>query len=251
MGPDAQIARAVTLAAAGRLGSDDELGLVAGLCTFIDLLVDAVTELATPAPVGAWVEALRRSVDALLLAPDDEPWHRRDLLRLLDELADEAVLGDRPSSVDVDPAQLAALLGTRLTGRPGRVRFGTGAVTLSSLAGLRGVPARVVVLLGVDGDPGSGVPFTPDDLIALSPMLGDRDPRAEVRAQLTCPASVPTSKSSWTHFDDIASINRPSGSGEKASTSGWFQGVASFSPFFSASSRPKTYWNRLFPNRPM
>lgn len=32
---------------------------------------------------------------------------------------------------------------------------------------------------------------------------------AEVRAQLTCPASVPTSKASWTHFDDIASINRP------------------------------------------
>jgi exodeoxyribonuclease V gamma subunit len=78
---------------------------------------------------------------------------------------------------------MAMLLAERLGGRSGRPRFGSGAITLSSLTAQRGVPYRVVCLLGLDTDAGGGAAAA-DDLTATSPVVGDRDARSETRAQL-------------------------------------------------------------------
>jgi len=60
----------------------------------------------------------------------------------------------------------------------------SGAVTFSSLASLRGIPARVVAVLGLD-DGAWPRPSRPDptDLLVAHPQPGDRQPRQEQRQQ--------------------------------------------------------------------
>ena len=82
-------------------------------------------------------------------------------------------------------AEIRRLLGDRLQGSPPRSDFFRGGITVSSLTPLRWLPFRVVCLLGLDdaGTTGSGT-GDGDDLAALAPLVGDHDPRSEVRQAL-------------------------------------------------------------------
>jgi exodeoxyribonuclease V gamma subunit len=67
---------------------------------------------------------------------------------------------------------------------PARGGVAGGAISFSTLAGLRALPARVVAVLGMDdGAWPRAHPTDPIDLLAAQPRSGDRDPRAEQRQQ--------------------------------------------------------------------
>jgi exodeoxyribonuclease V gamma subunit len=84
----------------------------------------------------------------------------------------------------VEFIDLRRVLGERLGAAPGRADFFRGGVTISSMTPLRGVPFRVVVLLGVDQPAFSVGAPDGDDLTAAAPLLGDRDRRGESRQAL-------------------------------------------------------------------
>ncbi len=165
------------------LGRDDAdtLGAVADL---IDELGRATSLLRTPGTVGEWCDALAAAVGALCAVPDDEAWRWRGVERAIEGFRDDATVDGSPRGEIIDPADLATLFRRRLAGTNGRPRFGTGAVTVSSLTAQRGVPHRVVCLLGLDDDVAAGSLSSTEDLTGDPPCVGDRDARSEQRSQL-------------------------------------------------------------------
>lgn len=162
----------------------DDLELLGALADFVHRLRQAVDGLSSAQPVAAWCEALSAAARSLCALDDVDAWQWQVLERELDGLRSEAVVGDEPSRHAVSPGEMVVVLEARLGGRPGRPRFGSGAVTVSSFTAQRGVPHRVVCLLGLDGDLGVSSMLSADDVMVAAPCVGDRDARAEVRAQL-------------------------------------------------------------------
>ncbi|MEZ5144871.1 MAG: exodeoxyribonuclease V subunit gamma [Acidimicrobiales bacterium] len=190
-----QLLLGATMAAGGhRLGpgdvvpfadvEGDDVTVAGALAELLHHLGAAVTALRTPCSVADWVGALGEALPTLCSVPDADAWQWLAVERTLAAVADEATVDGAPRTQPVEPAELAALLRARLAGSPGRPRFGTGAITVSSLTAQRGVPHRVVCLLGLDDDVTAGGLAAAEDLVAAEPCLGDRDPRSEQRAQL-------------------------------------------------------------------
>ena len=69
----------------------------------------------------------------------------------------------------------------RPSGTAGRADFFRGGVTISSLTPLRGIPYRVVCLLGMDESAFALGSPNGDDLTTADPRLGDRDRRSDAR----------------------------------------------------------------------
>ncbi len=161
----------------------DVVEVAGDLADFVDRLGRAVARLSVEQPVAAWCDALRDAALQLCALDDLDSWQWSRLESELTRLAADATIDGYPVDRPVPPQQMAALLAARLGGRPGRPRFGSGAITLSSLTAQRGVPHRVVCLLGFDTELGGGA-ASADDLMAAQPCLGDRDARSEGRAQL-------------------------------------------------------------------
>ena len=103
---------------------------------------------------------------------------------VLAQIADDATLHSESCATDLCLADVRHLLGRHLQGTAGRADFFRGGITVSSLTPLRGLPYRVICLLGMDeagftvGSPEG------DDLTATDPHLGDRDRRADTRQAL-------------------------------------------------------------------
>lgn len=135
--------------------------------------------------LSTWIGWVLESLDALTDQQSDSDWQRRHLLEVLGDLRPES---GAPEETVADPllsvgefraAATESLSAVRRRGGPAE-----GALTLGPLQALRSVPARVICLLGIDADVlGSGTADA-DDLLAASPALGDRDPRADGRQLL-------------------------------------------------------------------
>lgn len=162
----------------------DDVELAGTLAEVIDRLAAAVDRVAVDQSVATWCDAVRVAALSLCAVADVDSWQWGDLETELGQMADESVPAGQLLPRDVPWRELATLLRERLVGRPGRPRFGTGAITLSSLTAQRGVPARVVCVLGLDGDVGVASTIGSDDLMLAAPCVGDRDPHGEMRAQL-------------------------------------------------------------------
>ena len=142
------------------------------------------TALRTDATVREWSDCLLAGLHALCDTTADDSWQWRDVEKAIGGFRDDAKVGDGWRTTIVPATELIELMRIRLDASGGRARFGTGAVTVSSLTAQRGVPHAVVCLLGIDDDLGSGSLAAAEDLIASAPCIGDRDARSEYRAQL-------------------------------------------------------------------
>ena len=152
------------------------LALLGRVAELLERLEHALAGFRSARTACDWLDALEAAVDELGAAPVDAPWQSVQLRRELAALS--ACAGDAPAEL----ADLTALLGDVLAGRPTRTSFRTGALTVCTLTPMRSVPHRVVVLLGMDDGvfPRSGLPSA-DDVLARDPRLGERDPRSEDR----------------------------------------------------------------------
>jgi exodeoxyribonuclease V gamma subunit len=153
---------------------------------FVDRLQLSLDALNSPKTIDAWAEAIAGAADALTATSERDSWQRAELDRMLDDVVGEATATDGGgSSTHIVPAEVRALLGERLKGRPTRANFRTGHLTICTLMPMRSVPHRVVCLLGMD----DGVfprksPRDGDDLMLADPHVGDRDARTEDRQLL-------------------------------------------------------------------
>ena len=146
-------------------------------------VLDCVSRLATlaarPAPVAAWCDAIEAAVVSLCGERCPQLGEPLGLLRRLRDAAAGAV-ADRELGFD----EVRTLLAEWSEEKAGRQPLHTGAITATSMVPLRGVPFRVVCVMGYD-DEAIGTPEpSKDDLVARMPLVGDVDPRAEQRRAL-------------------------------------------------------------------
>lgn len=167
----------------GALPLDDvdsnSVDLAGRLAEYVTSLRDAVA-LARPQPLAGWLGALGDAVAALTaLAPADE-WQLAHLRRLLARAV--AAAGPHAETTELRLTDVRALLGPELAPRPSRTNFRTGHLTICTMVPMRSVPHRVVVLLGMDdGVFPRSTRLDGDDVLGRSPLVGERDARAEDR----------------------------------------------------------------------
>ena len=158
----------------------DGARVLGNLAEFAEALFDLDRELAAPRSPGAWAAALDGVLDRFFLSEDDE---ERDLLAVRRALVrlDEHT---RAAGFD-EPLSLAAVrthLAAALEGDPQGGGTLTGRVTFCSLRPLRGIPFRVVALLGMNDGAFPRTQRPPTfDRIAAEPRPGDPSARDEDR----------------------------------------------------------------------
>ena len=160
-----------------------EIALAGRFTELVDRLAASLAELRGPAPLGTWTEALRLATARLGAVADAESWQVAQLRRELAEVEDDA--GAAVGSLSLSLADVRSLLAVRMAGRPTRANFRSGSLTVSTLVPMRSVPHRVVCLLGLD-DGAFPRRHRPDgdDLLALAPCVGERNPGSEDRQLL-------------------------------------------------------------------
>lgn len=161
------------------LESPETVATVGAFVSLVDVVSAAVRDLAATQSPRHWIDRLGAALDELVALGDDDAWQWRRLEDALQSFAEDAAAFEAEVAGD----ELAALLSEQLGGVAGRARFGSGAVTLTSLTGLRAVPHRVVILLGLDGDLGV-TGGRADDLLSVDRRAGEPQPLRELRAQL-------------------------------------------------------------------
>ena len=160
------------------VGSGD-VDLVGRLTEFVLRLRDVTDRLVGARPLDEWLEALEEGVGALTSISSTDAWQAGQVSRELGRVRQEAA-GTAVGELRLPDVR--AMLDDRLAGRPTRANFRTGTLTVCTMVPMRSVPHRVVALLGLDDGvfPRIGT-FDGDDLLARTPLTGERDARTEDR----------------------------------------------------------------------
>ncbi len=156
----------------------NEIDLAGRLAELLDRLGSCLAGLESATTVAEWMDALRRGVRDLAEVGGDDAWQLPQLERELARAAASSSVG----GPELRLADVRALLGSRLAGRPTRANFRTGTLTVCTMVPMRSVPHRVVCLVGLD----DGVfprrdTVDGDDVLGRRPLTGERDPRSEDR----------------------------------------------------------------------
>ncbi|MGA1345698.1 MAG: exodeoxyribonuclease V subunit gamma [Ilumatobacteraceae bacterium] len=163
----------------------DDLAVIGAGSALLQALRAAHDTLTRSLPAWEWAGHLLDVLRSLVTVDDDRAFLWRSVERRVNDIIEAVDLaGPEAERTPVDPAEMVGLLAGGLASSAGRPRFDTGRVTLSSLTALRGVPHRVICLLGMDLDVEPSGFGSPDDLVAAAACLGDRDARSEHRAQI-------------------------------------------------------------------
>ena len=152
------------------------IDLAGRFAEFIDRVDAATRSFDRPHTVARWTELLGDAV--LDLGEPLQAWQGVQLRSELGDVAETAA----DTEVELTRADAAALLQSRLEGRPTRASFRTGTLTVCTLVPMRSVPHRVVCMIGMDDGsfPRHGV-ADGDDVLARAPRTGERDVRSEDR----------------------------------------------------------------------
>ena len=203
----------------GVLALDDvesgAIDLAGRFAEFVERVHAAVAALSHPQSIFGWTEAIAGLADALTATSDRDWRQRRELQRLLDDVAAESSAGaDDPGRRDatLELADVRVLLADRLRGRPTRANFRTGHLTVCTLVPMRSVPHRVVCILGLDdGEYPRRARRDGDDLMLADPVVGDRDARAEDRQMLLDALLAATERLiiTYTGNDERTNVRRP------------------------------------------
>lgn len=138
---------------------------------------------AVPRPVADWCDAIETVLTDLCGRECDDLVEPRACLRRLREAAAGTAAEREPVPCD----DVHAIVTNWLDEKPGRQPLRTGAITASSLVPLRGVPFRVICVVGYDDGAVGASESETDDLVARQQLVGDVDPRIdERRALLDC-----------------------------------------------------------------
>ncbi len=160
----------------------NEIDLAGRVAELVDRLHRTLAALGSARSVTHWMDALRTGVRDLTDVPADDAWQFPQLER---ELTRAATTEAGDGELELRLADVRALLGGRLAGRPTRANFRTGTLTVCTMVPMRSVPHRVVCLLGLDDGifPRAGF-LDGDDALARRPRTGERDGRSEDRQLL-------------------------------------------------------------------
>ncbi len=149
------------------------------LWAFAEALRQAQATLATAHPPAAWVELLRAACDRFIDAQGDERPDLRELHEAIAQLGDEM---QRAGLTEALPLPVLRLALQQRLDDPARGGVPTGRITFSSMSSLRGLPYRVVCVIGLDDGAFPTAARAPEfDLMAAHPRRGDRQRRLDER----------------------------------------------------------------------
>ncbi len=157
--------------------------LAGRLAELLDRLQSVTDRLGGSHPVDDWLDTLREGLDSLTAVARGEEWQTSQVQRELTALAGAAELSE--GAIELRLPDVRALMAERLTGQPTRANFRTGSLTVCTMVPMRSVPHRVVCLLGLDDGVFPRAPAVDgDDVLARTPLTGERDLRSEDRQLL-------------------------------------------------------------------
>ncbi len=157
--------------------------LAGRLAELLDRLQAVTDRLIGSHPVEHWLDTLREGLDALTAVARGEEWQTGQVQRELTALAGDA--GRPGGTLELRLPDVRALMAERLAGQPTRANFRTGTLTVCTMVPMRSVPHRVVCLLGLDDGVFPRAPAVDgDDVLARTPLTGERDLRSEDRQLL-------------------------------------------------------------------
>jgi exodeoxyribonuclease V gamma subunit len=164
----------------------EQIALSGRLAELVSRLAEIAENMRQSRTAAAWGNALSEAIEKLFDVDENQQWQLDQLRRIVADIGEQAMVGTKPATVELSLADVRRLLADRIQGESRRPDFFRGGVTVSSLTPLRWLPFRVVCILGLDEEATrteSGF-ADGDDLAALTPLIGDRDPRSEVRQAL-------------------------------------------------------------------
>ncbi|WP_028476788.1 exodeoxyribonuclease V subunit gamma [Nocardia sp. CNY236] len=154
----------------------NDIDLAGRFAEFVDRLAVCLRDLRGPRPASEWSSILGRALDLLTDVSDAQQWLRVEAGHEL------AAATEHAGEVSLRLTDIVELLRARLTARPARADFRTGDLTVCTMAAMRSVPHRVIVILGLDDEVFPRAAGTDgDDVLARRPCTGERDPRSADR----------------------------------------------------------------------
>ncbi len=186
--------------------------LVGRLAELVDRLGAALEGLGQARTAAQWAQALDDAVRMLGKVTDSHAWQEVQLERELAEIASADQWSGGAGGTVLSLADVSALLEHRMSGRPTRANFRVGTLTVCTMVPMRSVPHRVVALLGLDDGvfPRRTV-VEGDDVLARTPVTGERDPRSEDRQLLldAVMAAGETLVVTYTGANELTGAERP------------------------------------------
>ena len=157
-----------------------DLLLITPLVRILAAIQRLETLTAEPRPVAAWCDAIEATLADLC---GRECSDMVEPLACLERLR-AAAAGTAAEREPVPFADVRELVTGWLDEKPGRQPLRTGAITASSLVPLRGLPFRVICVVGYDDGVVGVSESEGDDLVARQQLVGDVDPRIDDRRAL-------------------------------------------------------------------
>ena len=157
-----------------------DIDLIGRFAELIDRIGGSLDALLAARTADDWMAALASGVSGLGAVSHETTWQQAQFDRELHVVRSMAAGGTALQVSDV-----RELLRSRLEGRATRANFRTGTITVCTMMPMRSVPHRVICLLGLDDGifPRSNG-IDGDDVLARTPLTGERDPRSEDRQLL-------------------------------------------------------------------
>jgi exodeoxyribonuclease V gamma subunit len=158
----------------------NDVDLAGRLAELVDRLTASIEAFSRPQSPQEWSAALIAAIDSMTAVPPFDEWQQTQARWQVEDALGST--GDQQAAVELRLGDIRALLGERLRGRPTRANFRTGRLTMCTMVPMRSVPHRLVCLLGLDdGVFPRGTAVDGDDVLARSPLIGERDRRSEDR----------------------------------------------------------------------
>ncbi len=153
-------------------------GRLAGLLWELGSLEE---QARTPRSACGWVSFLRKAASDLFVVATESAWQARRLEQVFERVELDSTISGEPASLEVTLADMRQVLSRHLQGGAGSAEFFRGGVTFTSLTPLRGVPHRVVCILGMDEASLPAEAPAGDDLTAGDDDAGGTDIRSDTR----------------------------------------------------------------------
>lgn len=142
-----------------------------------------IGNLKKPRAIRDWAESLRDATSALCATTAESAFLLKRVLRVIEQMQQAAGLVDCQLPIEL-PAIISYLNG-RFEIAQESTHNADGAITFCAMLPMRGLPYKVVALLGMDDGTFPRNPTTPGfDLSAHPRRIGDRDPRNDDRLLL-------------------------------------------------------------------
>jgi exodeoxyribonuclease V gamma subunit len=164
---------------AADLESIGRLSAIVSAMSSLELLANTTAELS----VVQWADAVEETLSSLAIGNKGELDDAREAIDTLRGYVRDA-RGTDISDLTVTFEHFVEQLKEQISSAPGRQPLRTGAVTATSAVPLRGVPFKVVCLLGFDEGTMRTGETEGDDLTTRQIFMGDIDPRIDQRRSI-------------------------------------------------------------------